>query len=365
MEETAGMCDTPGFKLQEQPSIEHVRKKQKLCMPRNNKRVVQSSGDMLRSWRGNCDIQILVYDSPPSRVDCREISKLVDYIVAYTTKGGTTLKEERDTNKQLVLCSEERTGDVHDLKNVAKKIMNRAATKRLISKQEACVLLANLKLTSCSEMICHVSIARNKRISKDMEGNKSVSSYVAKYTKRPEKYHSLSMMQYFPVHRREQGLPEAIPHFTGVSGTPTFPVTEGYARHTLLVHKPWTEYPEGVKWTKEFDRFINSPECPKNARLAYDRVVQRHYDGTKFVDPIASQCHHSEEIEDEEDEAAMMLAGQSGKEFAEFDSAIFESIHRGEDFVWCQKPKVSVFLNELLQKPKHLYLPVPGARIDQ
>ena len=93
-EQTPGVCDTPGFELINEPTVATQRKAKKLLMPRNHPRVTQTSIDLIRSWRGNCDIQFLIYESPPGFIDVKEISRVTDYVAGYTCKGGTTLKEE-------------------------------------------------------------------------------------------------------------------------------------------------------------------------------------------------------------------------------------------------------------------------------
>lgn len=60
--------------------------------------------DLLQSWRGNCDIQILVYNYDPMHPDWSEIAKVSDYVVAYASKGNTTLKEEREQTRRLLLA---------------------------------------------------------------------------------------------------------------------------------------------------------------------------------------------------------------------------------------------------------------------
>lgn len=103
-EANAGKCDTPGFPLRDEPVIEcdhrHVKR---LYLHRNNSRVTQVSDDMLRSWRGNCDIQILVYESDPEHPSLDEIAQVTDYVVSYACKGNTTIQHQREQNKNLVL----------------------------------------------------------------------------------------------------------------------------------------------------------------------------------------------------------------------------------------------------------------------
>jgi len=104
-EKTKGAADTPGFTLVDDPVIKFDhRSSQKLHMPRNHARVHQSSLNLLQSWRGNCDIQILVYNCNPKYPSMSEIARVTDYVVAYSCKGNTTIREEREQNKHLILA---------------------------------------------------------------------------------------------------------------------------------------------------------------------------------------------------------------------------------------------------------------------
>jgi hypothetical protein len=60
--------------------------------------------DALQSWRGNCDVQILVYSSDPDFLDADDIARVTDYVVGYACKGNKTLKEEREQAAQLFLA---------------------------------------------------------------------------------------------------------------------------------------------------------------------------------------------------------------------------------------------------------------------
>ena len=50
---------------------------------------------VLQSWRANCDVKVLLYDTDPYHPDMKEISNVIDYIVAYTCKGHITLNKEQ------------------------------------------------------------------------------------------------------------------------------------------------------------------------------------------------------------------------------------------------------------------------------
>jgi len=74
-----------------------------LHMPRNHPRLNQTSLFALQSWRANCDIQVLIYDTDPAQPDPTEISRVTDYVVAYACKGNATLAVERKHVKDFTL----------------------------------------------------------------------------------------------------------------------------------------------------------------------------------------------------------------------------------------------------------------------
>jgi hypothetical protein len=60
--------------------------------------------------------------------------------------------------------AEELRGDRHDLVNIAKQVLNKSASNRLISKQECMVLLGGLDLVTCSETIESVSLTLSAKV---------------------------------------------------------------------------------------------------------------------------------------------------------------------------------------------------------
>ena len=103
-EKTPGKGDTPGWKLQDRDVIsKDQRGFNQLCMKRNNERFNQTSLYCLQSWRANCDIQIIVYDTDPKNPDFSEIAKVSDYVVNYACKGNTTLSIEKKNVKDFTL----------------------------------------------------------------------------------------------------------------------------------------------------------------------------------------------------------------------------------------------------------------------
>lgn len=60
-ETTPNKCDTPGFPLRSEPAItQDDRNFLRLEMPRNHLRFHQTPLFVIRGWRGNCDIKLLL-----------------------------------------------------------------------------------------------------------------------------------------------------------------------------------------------------------------------------------------------------------------------------------------------------------------
>ena len=104
-ESSAGNAQTPGWERKENTEI--VRDDRgflKLLLKRtNNKRLLQTSFDLLQCWRANCNIQVLLYDTDPKHPDPAEIAKVTDYIVAYATKGNATMAVEKSLVTNFIL----------------------------------------------------------------------------------------------------------------------------------------------------------------------------------------------------------------------------------------------------------------------
>jgi len=349
-EQTKGMCDTPGAALISEPEIKYDhRRSQKLYMPRNNERVTQSSLNMLQSWRANCDLQIIVYNCDPKRPDLSEIARVTDYVVGYSTKGGTTLKEEREQVAKLILAASDETGDKADVKRICKRIMNKAASKRLISKQECMVLLGQLELSTCSEILTTINVNNSKSLKLSRENDKKDLSFPSKYKSRPTHMSHMSLYDYYMAtknspeqlkHSSRRGRLN-IPNFMGYSSTPSYPVTVGYARHTIIVYTPWTTYPTDVDWVGEFEKLVKNPLCPKVVKMQYERVMRRHFDKMTHAEPKTAHVDHSKNDLSPEDYALMMLLGLN-EDGTKADVSDVSAFDRGEDFIWDAEPKVSL-----------------------
>ena len=56
----------------------------------------QISTVLVQSWRANCDIQLLLYDSDPYNSNLVEFAKVANYIVSYITKGNIGLNRTKN-----------------------------------------------------------------------------------------------------------------------------------------------------------------------------------------------------------------------------------------------------------------------------
>jgi len=104
-EAEAGKQDsTPGFpKLARARISDDTRGFNRLELPRNTTRMTQTSTKLLQPWRGNCDLQVILYNSPKDNFDFLEIARVTDYVVGYVGKGNSTLQVEKDNIKATIM----------------------------------------------------------------------------------------------------------------------------------------------------------------------------------------------------------------------------------------------------------------------
>ena len=228
--------------------------------------------------------------------------------------------------------------------------MNKSIAKRLISKQEAMVLLGGLDLSTCSETIESVSISNSQTL-RDSDEKHVDKTFINKYKSRPRIDDNKSIHAYFHMLKNSStNKATTIPHFVGVSGQPTFPVTETYARHVLTVYKPWRTYPKKLDWINAFENFINSKECPASARMGYDRVMMRYYDKMMHYDPKATQPDHSKNPTSDDDLDLLALLSLNQPQFTDAETAMLKELDLGVEHKWDHSPLVSTFVHHSSNK---------------
>jgi len=103
-EATEGKCDTPGFQLQENHKIKKdINGTKRILLKRDDTKIIQTSTKTLQSWRSNCDVQLILYDSDPAEPNLGELAKVTDYVVSYACKGNCTHEAEKQALADIVL----------------------------------------------------------------------------------------------------------------------------------------------------------------------------------------------------------------------------------------------------------------------
>ena len=103
-EKTYNCQDTPGMAPREESTIMKDNKGiYQFRMKRTKSlRAVQHSKTMLKGWRGNCDIKLLLYFSDPNLPDIGEIEDVCKYVVAYTGKRNHSSQHEKTAIQDLI-----------------------------------------------------------------------------------------------------------------------------------------------------------------------------------------------------------------------------------------------------------------------
>ncbi len=334
--------------------MKDVRGFNRLELPRNNKRTVQSSLYLLQGWRANCDIQLILYDSDPTNPDCEELAKVTDYVVAYASKGNYSLQGEKEIFKSYILGLNDEAvnqGDVNEAKRLARMILNKSMSEKVISKQECMVQVAGLDLFHCSERIDNQSISGSYRL-----GNGSSSTTLLhKYAKRTKMF-ELSLDDYFfwlnGQKPKRKNYVDVIPNYVGGRCLAVYPPTEAYARSILLIYKSWIgKFDDGKDrdFLKEFKEFVSSDSCPMKVKVPFERVKQRVMTKSQFNEPtsqveVVDYSQFSLEISQDSEDAvaiASTLQAMEGTEGKIYDY----DYDTGQDYDW-SKPNIVVCIKE-------------------
>ena len=280
VEQNAGKCDTGGFHLSTEPKLVcDLRGFDRVDMPRNNKRVVQSSMHVAQGWRANCDVQFLIYKCHPDRVDPSDVARVTNYIVSYNCKGTEREVEEKKSMKAIIMASREESGTKADLRKLAKRLLNESAKGRVISRQEATCQLADLNLFLCSERIETVSVAGECRLG----GNKKQdSTFLSKYAHRTD-HLEVSLNDYFEVVKNDgvrNGRKWTVPHYVGAKTEAVYPPTSASARGALLVYSPWHgEFPlkknDDIGLLETFNTCLKAKLFPDSLLMAYANAKEQ------------------------------------------------------------------------------------------
>lgn len=332
VEQDYGKGNTPGFPLRDSPEmVRDFRGFMRLELPRNHRRILQTSLWLSQGWRANCDIQFLLYDCDPSFMDPSDIAKVTDYIVAYTCKGVESLWEEKAQTRGLILGAEEADGDIRDVKRLARRVMNKSVGEKLYSKQETMVHAAGLDLFHCTQSFERISLSGSKRL----DGTKS--TFMSEYSRRTDDLQHLSLHQFFRFR-----YPNKVAVYTGGSCTPVYPVTKEYAQAMIMIHDPWQHsFPvNNIDFIQSFEAFLLMDSSPDSMKIPYERAKARflskntHNEPTSKMIPVVYDEFNLDIDPDLQD--AVNIAGTlacSDEHDATGEGYVYDF---GLDFDWCQ-----------------------------
>jgi hypothetical protein len=194
--------------------------------------------------------------------------------------------------------------------SAARKLLNRASVYRIISKQEAMCLLAQLPLVLCSERIEPVPLSPSRRICNQIEAKKDKTlqdtSWVTEYERRTGDstlcfHHCVTGVM---NRKKNSTLKEIVPHYTGSIQFFSFPISESYCYQLLLAYMPWSKSnhlsnKQGKTYRDQLLEFVSSPICPQTILLAYERAKSRKLQEDKgfFKHDPTSNVYYNQDME--------------------------------------------------------------------
>ena len=257
----------------------------------------QTSLTQLQSWRANCDVAVLIYSSDPSKIDPNDIANVSGYVVSYCTKGSLSYATEKEALSTIVMAADDTFAEGQEMNTItlARKILNSFHAKRVISKAEVSCDLLDLDLYRCTESFIKVPLSEYTKIvaKRTQKEDKKPKSQLNKYAYRDMRiYGDLSFEEYFyelltenQKYKSKQTHKDAILTCYGLNGTPCFPPSIGYAKKTLILHKPWSIHsrlsferqgPGRKTIIEEFNEFITSDDCPPKVSLIHFIAYENH-----------------------------------------------------------------------------------------
>ena len=180
--------------------------------------------------------------------------------------------------------------------------MNRANASRVISKQECMVELTSLPLVISSEDIENVNISGAMRIT-TTNSNAKEKTLISRYQKREDALEHFTLCEFFHNHCiNNNNKRTVIPHFVGMSSSPTYPVTSSYARATLIIHMPWRDPIFHAMADSEcintFERLMHNDNFPRSVKLAYQKEKSRYLENTTYLEPVQKEeCYDNDDHE--------------------------------------------------------------------
>ena len=167
------------------------------------------------------------------------------------------------------------------------------------------------------------------------------NSFLDVYMKRKIEHENKTLHEYFHERKNKNKGPHEnwlIPHYTGVSVKPTFPVTHGYAKFVATAHRAWQDRPHFplYNWEKEYSEYIDDRSCPDIVKLHHLQATERTLNKALNVVPVANKGPKRDENMDPEMEALLDLIGmRTLPEGMDPDDIL---IDYGKSYNWISEP---------------------------
>ena len=230
-----------------------------------------------------------------------------------------------------------------DLVRLSRKLLNKAATNRVISKQECLVLLLDLDLVKCSDTFELIGIG-DKMALKITGNSKQKKRYSTEtYSKRPQCDWKLSLHSHFHKTKaqyiKDKRARWIIPHYTGANIMPVYPPTKHYVKSMLKIHQPWIgNFAFSDKnWEHQFDNLINSKSCSSFLSSGFTRAMSRFLDSRCYIECTAKEGILNTDV-DEYMQEFFALTSRSME--IDEDEYCFAFEYGIQDFDWSQKLQI-------------------------
>ena len=138
----------------------------------------------LQSWRENCDVKILLYETDPNCPNLAEISNVADYVVAYTCKGHQTIRQEKEIIARSIQDTITPSYQGKQAVEFACKLaLNKLSSRRVIGQAETQHSCLKLPLTLCSENMVDIRISGWYRLRKKKSSYHDSNDFFTQYCK--------------------------------------------------------------------------------------------------------------------------------------------------------------------------------------
>jgi len=208
------------------------------------------------------------------------------------------------------------------------------------------VELTNLPLVLCTEDIRNVNISGAMKIKSGHEYTEQSTNLLRRYQNRPLQDESLSFCEF--VHQEFKATKHKktiVPHFVGMSSSPTYPPSIYYARAALIIHIPWRKAEfyvmSDADCLHQFQNMMKSKLFPASVIMAYNKCKQQYLENKLHTGPV-----QKEESYDDNDEGSSKEEHQLIRALSSFTSNMSTRMNingteynRGIHYDWSKRIK--------------------------